>query len=133
MELSGETGRGPVAQLAEAQVLKTCKYGFESRLAHSCRRGIGGRFRISEAMMSETPHSPSDLHERVAQVINGIRPYIQGDGGDIELVGVEEDGTVKVRLTGACSGCPHATMTLKRGVERALREHVPEIREVIHV
>lgn len=83
--------------------------------------------------MSDAPQGQTDLHERVAQVINGIRPYIQGDGGDIDLVGVENDGTVKVRLTGACSGCPHAAMTLKMGVERALRQHVPEIREVIHV
>jgi len=83
--------------------------------------------------MSDAPQSQSDLHERVAQVINGIRPYIQGDGGDIDLVDVAENGTVKVRLTGACSGCPHAAMTLKMGVERALREHVPEVREVVHV
>jgi Fe-S cluster biogenesis protein NfuA len=83
--------------------------------------------------MSDAPQGQSDLHERVARVINGIRPYIQGDGGDIDLVDVEENGTVKVRLTGACSGCPHAAMTLKMGVERTLREHVPEVREVVHV
>lgn len=83
--------------------------------------------------MSDAPQPNPQLHERVAQVIDGIRPYIQGDGGDIELVAVEEDGTVKVRLTGACSGCPHAAMTLKMGVERAVRQHVPEIREVVSV
>lgn len=83
--------------------------------------------------MSDIPQPSPSLHERVAQVINAIRPYIQGDGGDIELVGVEDDGIVRVKLSGACSGCPHAAMTLKLGVERTLREHVPEVREVIQV
>jgi Fe-S cluster biogenesis protein NfuA len=83
--------------------------------------------------MSDAPQPNSPLYERVAQVIDGIRPYIQRDGGDIELVAVEEDGTVKVKLTGACSGCPHAAMTLKMGVERAVCQHVPEIREVVSV
>ena len=83
--------------------------------------------------MSDAPQTNSDLHERVARVIDGIRPYIQGDGGDIELVAVEDDGTVKVKLSGACSGCPHAAMTLKMGIERALREQVPEVREVVDV
>ena len=83
--------------------------------------------------MSDAPQPNSDLHERVARVIDGIRPYIQGDGGDIELVSIEQDGTVKVRLSGACSGCPHAAMTLRMGVERAVRQHVPEIREVVSV
>lgn len=83
--------------------------------------------------MTDVPQANSDLHERVAQVIDGIRPYIQGDGGDIDLIGVEENGIVKVRLRGACSGCPHAAMTLKMGIERTLRERIPEIREVVHV
>ena len=83
--------------------------------------------------MSDVPQANSDLHERVARVIDGIRPYIQGDGGDIDLVGVEDDGTVKVRLRGACAGCPHAAITLKMGIERALRQQVPEIREVVNV
>jgi len=83
--------------------------------------------------MSDAPQDSGSLRDRVAQVIDGIRPYIQGDGGDIDLVGVDDDGTVKVRLRGACSGCPHAAMTLKMGVERLLRQRVPEIREVVHV
>jgi Fe-S cluster biogenesis protein NfuA len=83
--------------------------------------------------MTDVPQPESDLRERVARVIDGIRPYIQGDGGDIELVSVEDDGTVKVRLSGACSGCPHAAMTLRMGVERAVRQHVPEVREVVQV
>lgn len=83
--------------------------------------------------MTDAPQQDSQLRERVAQVINGIRPYIQGDGGDIELVDVQDDGVVAVRLSGACSGCPHAAETLKMGVERAVREHVPEVKEVIRV
>ena len=83
--------------------------------------------------MSDAPQQNPEWRERVAEVIDGIRPYIQGDGGNIELVEAQDDGTVKVRLSGACSGCPHAAVTLKMGVERALREHVPEVKEVISV
>jgi Fe-S cluster biogenesis protein NfuA len=83
--------------------------------------------------MSDAPQQNPQWRERVAEVIDGIRPYIQGDGGNIELVETQDDGTVKVRLSGACSGCPHAAMTLKMGVERTLREHVPEVKEVISV
>ena len=70
--------------------------------------------------------------ERVQVVIDKIRPRLQMDGGDIELIGVE-DNIVKVKLTGACSGCPGAQMTLKMGVERVIKEEVPEIKEVVAV
>jgi len=70
------------------------------------------------------------MKERVEQVIEGIRPYLQADGGDIELVDVTEDNVVRVRLKGACSGCPGAVMTLQMGVERILREKIPEIKAV---
>lgn len=73
------------------------------------------------------------MKEKVAEVINDIRPNLQADGGDIELVDVTEDGIVKVRLRGACSGCPGATMTLKMGVERILKENVPGIKAVENV
>jgi Fe-S cluster biogenesis protein NfuA len=73
------------------------------------------------------------VHDRVAKVINAIRPLIQGDGGDLELVNVSDDGVVQVRLHGACVGCPGAQMTLKMGVERKLKEHVPEVQEVVSV
>lgn len=80
------------------------------------------------------PNQPqSNLREKVSQIIDGIRSYIQGDGGNIELVDVLADGTVKVKLSGACHGCPHAAMTLKAGVERTLKQHVPEVKEVVHV
>ena len=83
--------------------------------------------------MTDAAQPQSDLRTQVAEVIDGIRPYIQGDGGDIELIDVLEDGTVKVKLSGACHGCPHAAMTLKMGVERALKQRVPAVKEVVHV
>ncbi len=69
------------------------------------------------------------LYERVAQVLETIRPYIQADGGDIELVDVQ-DGIVQIRLAGACVGCMYSLMTLQAGVERMLREEIPEVKAV---
>ncbi len=71
--------------------------------------------------------------EDVASAIEEIRPQLQADGGDIQLVEVQEDGTVKVRLTGACNGCPMAVMTLKQGVEAFLKEKIPQVKEVVGV
>lgn len=70
------------------------------------------------------------LADRVSRVINAIRPAIQSDGGDVELVGVTPDGVVEIRLHGACVGCPSSTVTLQMGIERNLKEHVPEVRAV---
>ncbi len=72
------------------------------------------------------------MREKVEAVLNQIRPNLVRDGGNIELVDVA-NGTVKVKLTGACGGCPMASMTLKNGVERALKERVPEVKEVVAV
>ena len=72
----------------------------------------------------------SSLFNRVAVVIDELRPLIQGDGGDLELVDVDEDGVVSVRLHGACVGCPSASMTLSMGVERTLKHRVPEVARV---
>jgi Fe-S cluster biogenesis protein NfuA len=77
--------------------------------------------------------SESNFEEKVKEVIDSVRPALQGHGGDIELVSVGEDKTVMVRLRGACSGCPGAIMTLKMGVERMLKSRVPEVKEVIAV
>ncbi len=71
--------------------------------------------------------------EDVQEVLEQIRPGLQADGGDVELVDVEDDGKVKVRLTGACSGCPMSTMTIKNGIERTLKENIPEVSEVVEV
>ena len=72
------------------------------------------------------------MKEKVEAVLNQIKPALQADGGDVELVDVS-DGVVKVRLTGACAGCPMSTMTLRMGIERVLKEQVPDITEVVAV
>jgi len=69
------------------------------------------------------------MREKVEAALEKIRPNLQADGGDIELIDVS-DGIVKVKLTGACAGCPMSTMTLKMGVERVLKEQIPEIKAV---
>jgi len=73
------------------------------------------------------------FEEKVRDIIEAVRPNLQSHGGDIELVGVDEDNTVRVRLRGACSGCPGAAMTLKVGVERLLKERIPEVKEIVAV
>ena len=70
------------------------------------------------------------MRSQIEAALEKIRPSLQRDGGDIELVGVSEDGVVTVRLTGACGGCPMSQMTLRHGVERLLREQVPGISRV---
>lgn len=75
----------------------------------------------------------SSVRDRVTTLINAIRPAIQSDGGDVELVDVAADGIVQVRLHGACIGCPSAQMTLKHGIERNLKAQIPEITEVVCV
>ncbi len=70
------------------------------------------------------------LHDRVLSAIQDVRPSLQADGGDIELVSVSDDGIVKVRLTGACGSCPYSLMTLKQGVEAYLKKTIPEVKEV---
>ncbi len=73
------------------------------------------------------------MRERIETALNRVRPFLQADGGDVELVDVTPEGVVKVKLTGACGGCPMSQMTLKHGVEKAIREEVPEITEVVSV
>jgi Fe-S cluster biogenesis protein NfuA len=72
------------------------------------------------------------MQEKVKDVLDKVRPYLVRDGGNVELVGIE-GGTVKVKLVGACADCPHSTMTLKNGIERILKQEVPEVKEVIAV
>jgi Fe-S cluster biogenesis protein NfuA len=71
--------------------------------------------------------------EQVKSVLETIRPALQADGGDVELVEVTADGIVKVKLTGACGHCPMSTMTLKMGIEKTLLEKVPGVKEVVQV
>jgi Fe-S cluster biogenesis protein NfuA len=71
------------------------------------------------------------MKEKVEAALNKVRPSLMADGGNVELVDVSADGTVKVRLTGACGGCPMSQMTLKMGIERILKKEVPEVKSVI--
>jgi Fe-S cluster biogenesis protein NfuA len=73
------------------------------------------------------------LNEKILRAIQDVRPSLQADGGDIELVSVSDDGIVSVRLTGACGSCPMSTMTLKMGVENYLKKIIPEVKEVVQV
>jgi len=73
-----------------------------------------------------------DLKKRVETALNTVRPHLQADGGDIELVSVE-NGIVKVRLQGACGGCPMSQMTMTQGVEKMIKKEVPEVKKVIAV
>lgn len=77
-----------------------------------------------------TPSSGPSLHERVTRVLNLIRPAVQSDGGDLELIDITSEGLVRIRLHGACVGCPSSSMTLKVGIERNLKAHIPEVRGV---
>ena len=70
---------------------------------------------------------------KVKETLEELRPHLQADGGDLELVSIEEDGTVKVKLRGACAGCPGAMMTLQYGVERVLKEAVPSVTRVVPI
>jgi len=72
------------------------------------------------------------MREKVELALAKIRPMLQADGGDVELVAVE-GGVVKLKLKGTCAGCPVATMTLKQGIERVLKEQIPEVKEVVAV
>lgn len=74
-----------------------------------------------------------DVQQRVQAVIDLIRPAVQADGGDIELVGIRGGNVVEIRFHGACHGCPSSTMTLQYGIERSIREKVPEITQVLPV
>jgi Fe-S cluster biogenesis protein NfuA len=73
------------------------------------------------------------FEEQVKTALNNVRPSLQADGGDVELVSVTDDGTVSVKLTGACGGCPMAEMTLKMGIETYLKKEVPQVTTVIGI
>lgn len=74
-----------------------------------------------------------ELIKKVNTAIDSIRPYLISDGGDVTVVDITDDMTVKVRLTGACHGCPFSMMTLKSGIEQTVKEKIPELKEVIAI
>ena len=84
-------------------------------------------------MTPATPTEQPPVRERVQSVINLIRPAVQADGGDIELVDVTADGVVQIRFHGACNGCPSSTMTLQDGIQRNLKDRIPEVTRVVPV
>ncbi len=101
-------------------------------IAGSVEAGGGGRratvYHGGMPGMAPTTRASGDpLRDRVTRVINLIRPAVQSDGGDLELVDVTPGGVVRIRLHGACVGCPSSTMTLQVGIERNLKAHVPEV------
>lgn len=73
------------------------------------------------------------MKDQVQKAIDTVRPTLQADGGDVELIDVSADGIVKVKLTGACHGCPMSQMTLKNGIEKIIKQQVPAIKEVVSV
>lgn len=88
---------------------------------------------IPMATTASKSSSEPTVRQRVQNVIDLIRPAVQADGGDIELVDVTGQGVVQIRFHGACHGCPSSHMTLQQGIERNLRDHVPEVTQVIPV
>lgn len=78
-------------------------------------------------------HANDNVLERVQKAIDSIRPYLITDGGNVELVEITEDLTVKVKLTGACDGCSFSLSTLKAGIEQAIRKEVPELKQLVSV
>ena len=80
-----------------------------------------------------TEQAKTDLYTRVNEVLDVVRPNLQADGGDVELLGVTDEGVVQVRLQGSCHGCPMAAMTLQMGIERILKNEIPEVQGVENV
>ena len=88
---------------------------------------------MSETVDRNEAGDEKSFEEKVREVVEMVRPALQGHGGDVELLGVDEDKTVRVRLQGACRGCPGATMTMRMGIERILKERVPDVKQVVAV
>jgi Fe-S cluster biogenesis protein NfuA len=110
----------------------------DARASPAAKRGVcpncgGDAIILIEVPMTPATDETTPVRERVQSVINLIRPAVQADGGDIELVDVSEQGVVQIRFHGACHGCPSSHMTLQDGIERNLRERVPEVKQVVPV
>ena len=88
---------------------------------------------MSETIERNETGAEESFEQKVNEVIEAVRPALQGHGGDVELVGVDPDKTVRVRLQGACRGCPGALMTMRMGIERILKERVPDVKQVVAV
>ncbi|MDO8531751.1 MAG: NifU family protein [Dehalococcoidia bacterium] len=73
------------------------------------------------------------MRERIEKALDKVRPYLEQDGGNVDVMNVSDDGVVELQLQGACSGCPSSVMTLAAGIERVIREEVPEVTEIVTV
>lgn len=89
----------------------------------------------TQAVSTENPQNNAlDIdRDKVEQVLKMLRPYLQADGGDVELVNITDDGVVQLRLQGACGTCPSSTYTLKMGIEEQMRQYIPAVKEVVAV
>lgn len=88
---------------------------------------------VETAETTEATETVAIDREKVVQVLNMLRPYLQADGGDVELVDITNDGVVQLRLQGACGTCPSSTYTLKMGIEEQMKQYVPGVKEVVSV
>jgi Fe-S cluster biogenesis protein NfuA len=87
-----------------------------------CKKNLVRKYRQKEGRMT--------VKEKVQDALDKVRPSLQADGGDVQLVDVDDEGVVKVKLMGACGGCPMSQMTLKMGIEKILKQHVSEVKSV---
>ncbi len=99
----------------------------ETKPTHLPMAGPSASIKGNPGQPAPSRLAEAELPERVAGILDLIRPAVQADGGDLELVDISPDGVVKIRLHGACIGCPSAAVTLQTGIERNLKEHIPEI------
>lgn len=83
--------------------------------------------------MASTASKQPSLRDRVTRILDRIRPAVQSDGGDVEMVDVSDQGVVTIRLHGACVGCPSSQMTLKVGIEKNLKDYIPEVTQVVAI
>lgn len=105
-----------------------CHPGTVAVVAGCAYYGCMATRRAESASTTATPHD--DVRDRIVQVLDAIRPGVKSDGGDLELVEITDDYRVRIRMLGACIGCPSSMITLKMGVERNLKLYVPEVASV---
>ena len=145
VEFAGELKLHPLSIILRERFLITLRTGYSSRIIDSAIQ----RFKTMRpeerkpsvtlvGLLAEIIDENSlamvsirDLIDKIEEALNSIRPYLQADGGDVALVSVDDDGVVKVKLQGACGACPMSQMTLTMGIERALKQHVPEVKQVV--
>jgi len=134
---------GFVGGVGELQALETLASQDTNADVREAAAEAAGKIRAAGMLTSSLPHpivsrinfqeKGSAMEEKVKKALDQIRGSLQADGGDVQFVSVGADGIVKVRLVGACAGCPMSQMTLKQGIERYLKQQIPEVKEVVSV